>query len=131
DLTLTTTLWGTQWVVGFLRSFLITNGDTSTCQGMLEISPDSLPGASWSRSGNAVRISRAASNRSRRPSMERVPRTLLPIDRPIDDKVIAKVERATRTSMRVKPLFGPLTAVEPPNFDPPRQPVDANLITDT
>lgn len=63
--------------------------------------------------------------------MERVPRTLLAINAPIEDKVIAKIESATRTSMRVKPLFGPLTAVERHNFDPPRQPVDANLITDT
>src|SRR5882757_5141678 len=74
---------------------------------------------------------RAVPNWFKYSSIERVPRTVVAINAPIDESEIATMASATSTSISVKPAVVGLTAVERDNFDPSRQPIDPDLVTGT
>ena len=110
---------------------LAANGITSMRQGWLAVSPVNNPDESCSRSGNAAIIARAVSSRGKRPSIELTPRTLLATKAPIEAKPTATIDSATSTSSRVKPAVLSLGAADWHNVDPSRQPIDADLITES
>ena len=63
--------------------------------------------------------------------MERVPRTVVAINMPIDDSDMATTASATSTSIKVKPAVARLGWTERDNFDPPGQPIDANFVAES
>src|SRR5262245_32836411 len=70
---------------------------------------------------------RAVSNRVRCISIDWVPRAVVAMRAPIDDKAIATIERATKASISVNPaLFS--GGIDWNNLDPSRQPVDPHFI---
>ena len=76
-------------------------------------------------------IARAISSRVKCASIYLVPRAVVAINAPIDANVMATIDSATNTSIRVKPSVPVLRSVERHNVDSSCQPIDAHFIANT
>ena len=76
----------------------------------------------------AVMIARAVSKRVICVWIDRVARTFVAANAPMDANTVAMTESATSASTSVKPAMAVLCGIERRNLDPSRQPIDPDFI---
>src|ERR1700720_2976332 len=128
-----TIVWGVQnWAArGLTKS--PGKGAISTDQAWPCISPERVPAGRLARSGRPVSTARRVATSPRCCSILPEPRIFPAMSNPMAAKETAATASATRASMRVNPALasrpstGRSKGIAWNNFDPPRQPSDADF----